>query len=63
MTRDTLIKRLRRGWLSSAQAFTEFSTLKLTTRVSELRRAGYAIESEAVRQNGKTFNRYRLARS
>jgi hypothetical protein len=61
MTTEALIKRLRKGWLSSAEAFREFGTLKLTSRVSELRRV-HKIESKTVQQNGKRFNFYRLAR-
>lgn len=67
MTREALIKRLRKGWLSSAQAFTEFGTLKLTSRISELRKHHMgvhllAIEQRTVRKNGKSWCEYRIAR-
>ncbi len=32
---NKLIKRLRKGWLNSAQAFYDCGCLKLTTRVNE----------------------------
>lgn len=59
MTQEKLIQRLKRGWLSSAQAFHEFGTLKLTSRVSELRKR-MKVEGEVVHKNGKRFCRYRL---
>lgn len=62
MTTQSLLKRLKKGWLSSADAFREFGTLKLTTRVSELRKAGQKIVSRERKANGKKFNEYRLAR-
>lgn len=62
MTREALMKRLKRGWLSSADAFTEFHTLKLTTRISELRAAGVEVVARTVKRNGKQFNEYRMAR-
>jgi hypothetical protein len=61
MTQALLIKRLQRGWLSSAQAFSEFGTLKLTSRISDLRRnTYYGVEQRSVKANKKTFNEYRI---
>ena len=57
-----LIKRLRKGWLSSAAWFFEHGSLKLTSRVSDARRAGHKIESREVKRNGKRFFEYRAAR-
>lgn len=60
MTQATLIKRLRKGWLSSAQAFHEFGTLKLTSRISDLRKC-MPVKSREVHKNGKRFNEYRMS--
>ncbi len=65
MTRQDLIKRLRKGWLSSAQAFQEFGTIKLTSRISELRRDTYCaplyqLEQRTVKSGGKSWCEYRL---
>jgi hypothetical protein len=63
MTQALLIKRLQRGWLSSAQAFSEFGTLKLTSRISDLRKTNWllmSIKQRSVKVNGKTFCEYRM---
>ena len=59
---NDLLKRLRKGWLSSAEWFSEHGSLKLTSRVSDLRAAGHQIISREVKRNGKRFNQYRVAR-
>lgn len=65
MTTETqpLIKRLRRGWLSSAQWFHEHKSLKLTSRIADLRKDP-AIKKKliqrTVKRNGKSFCEYRL---
>ena len=40
---DLIIKCLKRGWKSPANAYSEAGTMKLATRVGELRRKGYLI--------------------
>ena len=57
-----LLKRLKRGWVSSFEWAMEHGSLKLTSRVSDARRAGHKIESREVKRNGKRFNEYRAAR-
>lgn len=59
---NDLLKRLRKGWLSSAAWFSEHDSLKLTSRISDARRAGYQIEQRKVSRNGKSWCEYRLAR-
>lgn len=40
---DLIIKSLKKGWKSPANAFSEAGTMKLSTRVGELRKKGYTI--------------------
>lgn len=40
---DKILRRLQRGWTSPAQAFNDAGTLKLATRVGELRARGHQI--------------------
>jgi hypothetical protein len=40
---DAILKLLRKGWTSPAQAFQQAGTLKLATRVGELRDRGHTI--------------------
>ena len=43
MQRTAIIKCLQKGWKSPLDALNEAGTMKLATRVGELRRAGYVI--------------------
>lgn len=38
---ELIIRRLKRGWCTGLDALQTCGTMKLATRVSELRRAGY----------------------
>ena len=60
--RETIIKRLRRGWCTGLQAVHDCGSLKLASRVSELRREGYAIADKWIEQGGKKFKAYRMPR-
>ena len=40
---ETIIKCLKKGWKSPLDALNEAGTMKLATRVGELRKAGYII--------------------
>lgn len=57
---------VRKGSITTMEAFTELNITKLTTRISELRRDGYDIVAERViirDDYGRVktrFNRYRL---
>lgn len=57
-----IIKRLRKGWCTGLQAVHDCNTLKLATRVSELRKAGYTVPDKWVEVNGKRFKAYRLVK-
>lgn len=57
-----IVKRLRKGWTTGLQALTDCGTMKLATRVSELRFAGYTVLDRWVEQNGKRFKAYKLVK-
>lgn len=60
--RETIVKRLRRGWTTGLQALNDCGTMKLATRVSEMRRSGLNIIDKWVEQGGKRFKAYRLVK-
>ena len=68
-TNEMILDYLRNvGPLTSAKAFEEIGTLKLTTRISELRRDGYLILQRPItklNRYGKTitFNEYSMGRA
>jgi hypothetical protein len=54
---DRILRCLKRGWTSPAKAFAEAGTLKLATRVGELRKQGHRI-SDRWSEKGR-FKEYR----
>lgn len=58
--REAILKALKRGWVTSLDAVNECRTIKLTSRISDLRREGYEIEGEWVKTPTSKFKRYRL---
>ena len=64
MTQHTaIIKELRKGWLSGLDALKKCGTMKLATRIGELRMQGYFIDDKWVESNGKRFKSYRMSKS
>ena len=59
---ESIIKRLRKGWCTGLEALTTCGTMKLATRVSELRRDGFVIVDKWVEQGGKRFKSYRIVK-
>ena len=59
--RDLIIKCLKRGWKSPIDALNEAGTMKLATRVGELRSLGYEIKDKW--NKDKTFKLYRIVKS
>ena len=55
---DLIIKCLKKGWKSPANAYSEAGTMKLSTRVGELRRKGYTILDKW--HPSKKYKLYRL---
>ncbi len=63
MTQHNLIlKRLKRGWTSPLDALHAAGSMKLSTRVGELRAAGHVIIDRWAEANGKRFKQYRIVR-
>lgn len=60
--RESIVKRLKRGWCTGLQALECANTMKLATRVSELRRDGYTVLDKWIEQGGKRFKAYRLVK-
>jgi hypothetical protein len=59
---QSIIKRLRKGWTTGLDALQTCGTMKLATRVSELRRDGYTVLDKWVEAEGKRFKAYRLVK-
>ena len=59
--RESIVKRLKRGWTTGIDALQDCGTMKLATRVSELRAAGLNVIDKWVEQDGKRFKAYRIA--
>ena len=60
--RQLIIKRLKKGWCTGLEALESASTMKLATRVSELRRDGFTVIDKWVEQGGKRFKSYKLVK-
>ena len=60
--KDSIIKRLRKGWCTGMDALQTCGTMKLATRVSELRRDGFTVLDKWVEQGGKRFKSYKLVK-
>jgi hypothetical protein len=58
--RQKIIKRLKTGWCTGLEALQCANTMKLATRIGELRRAGYEINDRWQEVNGKRFKAYTL---
>lgn len=59
--RESIVKRLKRGWTTGIDALNDCGTMKLASRVSELRDQGYNVLDKWVQQGGKRFKAYRIA--
>jgi hypothetical protein len=55
-----IIQRLKKGWTSPLDALYAAGSMKLATRISELRRDGFEIEDRWKEENGKRFKEYKF---
>ena len=62
MTQQQMILKALKRWISPLDALREAGTMKLATRVGELRQAGYKIQDRWIEANGKRFKTYRLSK-
>lgn len=59
---ESILKQLKRRWMTPLDALKLCGTMKLASRVSELRRDGVVILDRWVEVNGKRFKAYRITR-
>jgi len=59
---EQIIKRLKKGWCSPLDALRDCGSMKLATRVGELKKDGHKIIDKWVEQGGKRFKCYRVIR-
>lgn len=57
---ESILQRLKRGWTSPLDALRDCGTMKLSTRVGELRAAGYKIMDKWAAD--RRFKLYRLVK-
>lgn len=60
MTQHEHLAKVLRVWTSPIDALKKVGTMKLATRIGEMRRAGYEIQDRWIEANGKRFKAYRL---
>lgn len=61
---EWVLAQLKRGKkLTPIDAFNGCGTLKLATRISELKSKGHNIVSKMIEKNGKRFSQYSLVRA
>ena len=60
MTQHEHLAKVLRVWTSPLDALKKVGTMKLSSRVGEMRRAGYEIQDRWQEANGKRFKCYRL---
>ncbi len=60
MTQHEQLAKILRVWISPIEALEKVGTMKLATRIGEMRRAGYEIQDRWIEANGKRFKAYRL---
>lgn len=59
---EQILRELRRGPLTAADAIHRLNIYRLAARIGELRDAGHQIFSLRVDQGGKKFAKYKLVR-
>lgn len=60
MTQHEQLAKVLLVWTSPIEALKKVGTMKLATRIGEMRRAGYEIQDRWIEANGKRFKAYRL---
>ena len=65
--RTDITKRLRRGWCTGLEALYDCGTMKLSSRVTDIKRdligTRYKVIDRWVEENGKRFKSYRIVKS
>lgn len=60
MTQHEHLAKVLRVWTSPLDALKKVGTMKLSTRIGEMRRDGYEIQDRWIEANGKRLKAYRL---
>lgn len=56
-----ILKHLRRhGSITPLEALSEYGCFRLSARCFDLKQAGYSIETDLIKHNGKRFAKYSL---
>ena len=63
MTQQEHLAKVLRVWTSPLQALRLVGTMKLATRIGEMRRAGFQIQDRWQEADGKRFKSYRLLKA
>jgi hypothetical protein len=58
---DLMIRRLKRGWASGLDIVQEVGSMKLTSRITDIRRMGYEVADKW--SEGRAYKLYRITRS
>ena len=60
--KDLVLSHLRKGTISSMEAFQLYNITSLADRIFVLRKDGWKISTKTIKSNGKSFAEYRLER-
>ena len=55
-----MLERLKEGPITPLDSLNEFGVRRLASRIHDLRRVGFSIESVTVKQGDKSFSKYFL---
>ena len=60
--KDLVLSHLRKGTITSMEAFQLYNITRLADRIFVLRKDGWKISTKTIKKNGKSFAEYRLER-
>ena len=58
--KDLVLSHLRKGSITSMEAFQLYNITRLADRIFVLRKDGWKISTKTIKKNGKSFAEYRL---
>ena len=58
--KDLVLSHLRKGTITSMEAFQLYNITRLAARIFVLRKDGWKISTKTIKSNGKSFAEYRL---
>ena len=60
--KELVLSHLRKGTITSMEAFQIYNITRLADRIFVLRKDGWKISTKTIKKNGKSFAEYRLER-